>query len=168
MYVSVRGRACESGRGGAQTARPCLIPGVSLHRADQNGNRDAHVLPGRSLTPTSSSSLRLYNPPRPARSLHSHLHPTTFHESHSSPPSHEYPPPTIMGAIFSAIGSAINAIVSAIAQVIMIIVSVIVTILVTIFDVIFDILCCNCFGGRTRRTGTHSYRFGSRGGGGTY
>ncbi|KAM5536051.1 hypothetical protein V8D89_010309 [Ganoderma adspersum] len=68
-----------------------------------------------------------------------------------------------MGAIFSAIGSAINAVVSAIADIIMIIVSVIVTIIVTIFDVIFDILCCNCFGGRTKRTGTHSYRFGRRG-----
>lgn len=82
----------------------------------------------------------------------------------------------------SAIGSAINAIVSAIADIIMIIVSVIVTvrlclqlgvvsvsnwlpqIIVTIFDIIFDILCCNCFGGRTRRTGTHRYRFGRRGG----
>lgn len=40
-------------------------------------------------------------------------------------------------------------------------------IIVTIFDVIFDILCCNCFGGRTRRTGTHRYRFGG-GGGGAY
>lgn len=92
------------------------------------------------------------------------------------------------GAIFSAIGGAINAVISAIADVLMIIVGVIVTvslhrrsfsphvnirltgnftilkqIIVTIFDVIFDILCCNCFGGRTRRTGTHSYRFG-RGG----
>ena len=36
-------------------------------------------------------------------------------------------------------------------------------IIVTIFDIIFDILCCNCFGGRTKRTGTHSYRFGRRG-----
>lgn len=90
------------------------------------------------------------------------------------------------GAIFSAIGGAINAIVSAIANIIMIIVSVIVTvsnlhalnvlystliinfeqIIVTIFDVIFDIICCNCFGGRTRRTGTHRYRFGGGGGGG--
>ncbi|KAI0699391.1 hypothetical protein C8T65DRAFT_302635 [Cerioporus squamosus] len=89
------------------------------------------------------------------------------------------------GAIVSAIGGAINAIVSAIANIIMIIVSVIVTvrtvellgfvvhgsylgrqIIVTIFDVIFDIICCNCFGGRTRRTGTHRYRFG--GGGSTY
>ncbi|GBE77440.1 hypothetical protein SCP_0103150 [Sparassis crispa] len=65
-----------------------------------------------------------------------------------------------MGSIFSAIGSGINAIISAIANVIMTIVSVIVTIIVTIIDVILDILCCNCFGGRTRRTGTHSYRFG--------
>ncbi|KAH9897887.1 hypothetical protein C8Q73DRAFT_788117 [Cubamyces lactineus] len=71
---------------------------------------------------------------------------------------------SIMGAIFSAIGAAINAVVSAIAEIIMIIVSVIVTIIVTIFDIIFDILCCNCFGGRQRRTGTHRYRFG-RGGG---
>ena len=37
-------------------------------------------------------------------------------------------------------------------------------IIVTIFDIIFDIICCNCFGGRQVRTGTHVYRFG-RGGG---
>ncbi|KAI0778719.1 hypothetical protein BD413DRAFT_609290 [Trametes elegans] len=73
-----------------------------------------------------------------------------------------------VGAIFSAIGGAINAVVSAIASIIMIIVSVIVTIIVTIFDIIFDILCCNCFGGRTRRTGTHRYRFGRGGGATTY
>ncbi|KAI0084515.1 hypothetical protein BDY19DRAFT_970616 [Irpex rosettiformis] len=62
----------------------------------------------------------------------------------------------------SAIGGGINAIVSAIANVIMTIVSVIVTIIVTIIDVIIDILCCNCFGGRRRRTGTHRYNFGGR------
>ena len=92
---------------------------------------------------------------------------------------------TSQGAIFSAIGGAINAVVSAIASIIMIIVSVIVTvrtsmifggpnsrfcwqIIVTIFDIIFDILCCNCFGGRTRRTGTHRYRFGRRSAAATY
>ncbi|TFY53673.1 hypothetical protein EVJ58_g9323 [Rhodofomes roseus] len=62
-----------------------------------------------------------------------------------------------MGTVISAIVGAIEAVVSAIASVIMIIVSVIATIIVTIFDVIFDIICCNWFGGRTRRTGTHSY-----------
>ncbi|OBZ78733.1 hypothetical protein A0H81_00279 [Grifola frondosa] len=64
----------------------------------------------------------------------------------------------IMGSIFSAIGNAINAIISAIAGIIMTIVDVIVMIIVTIFDVIFDILCCNCFGGRSRRTGSHRMR----------
>ncbi|KAI8981133.1 hypothetical protein BD414DRAFT_537970 [Trametes punicea] len=88
-------------------------------------------------------------------------HPTTSHDSHAASFT------TFKGAIFSAIGAAINAVVSAIAQIIMIIVSVIVTIIVTIFDIIFDIICCNCFGGRQVRTGTHVYRFG-RGGGGTY
>ncbi|KAH8105168.1 hypothetical protein BXZ70DRAFT_1004696 [Cristinia sonorae] len=61
-----------------------------------------------------------------------------------------------MGAIVSAIGGAIQAVISAIASVCMIIVSTIVTIIVTIFDIIFDILCCNCFGGRKRRTGIRS------------
>lgn len=72
-----------------------------------------------------------------------------------------------MGSIVSAIGGGINAIISAIANVIMTIVSVIVTIIVTIIDVILDILCCNCFGGRRRRTGTHKFRWGARRGVGT-
>ncbi|CCM00030.1 uncharacterized protein FIBRA_02056 [Fibroporia radiculosa] len=71
----------------------------------------------------------------------------------------------IMGTIISAIVGAIEAVISAIASVIMIIVSVIATIIVTIFDIIFDILCCNCFGGRTRRTGSHRYRWGMGRGG---
>ncbi|GJE96082.1 hypothetical protein PsYK624_122750 [Phanerochaete sordida] len=65
-----------------------------------------------------------------------------------------------MGSIVSAIGGGINAVISAIANVIMTIISAIVTVIVTIIDVILDILCCNCFGGRRRRTGTHRYRFG--------
>ncbi|KIP02625.1 hypothetical protein PHLGIDRAFT_286105 [Phlebiopsis gigantea 11061_1 CR5-6] len=73
-----------------------------------------------------------------------------------------------MGSVVSAIGGGINAIISAIANVIMTIISAIVTVIVTIIDVILDILCCNCFGGRKRRTGTHRYNFGRRGAGATY
>ncbi|KAI0071378.1 hypothetical protein K474DRAFT_1669085 [Panus rudis PR-1116 ss-1] len=55
------------------------------------------------------------------------------------------------------------AIIQAIADILMIIVSLIVTVIVTIFDIIYDIICCNCFGGRTRRTGSRGrYRFGRR------
>ncbi|KAH8105167.1 hypothetical protein BXZ70DRAFT_1004695 [Cristinia sonorae] len=79
---------------------------------------------------------------------------------------HQQPTFHIMGAIVSAIGGAIQAVISAIASILMIIISTIVTIIVTIFDVIFDILCCRCFGGRKRRTGTHKFNFG-RGGGGS-
>ncbi|OSX67098.1 hypothetical protein POSPLADRAFT_1051253 [Postia placenta MAD-698-R-SB12] len=68
------------------------------------------------------------------------------------------------GTVVSAIAGAIEAVVSAVASIIMIIVGVIVTIIVTIFDIIFDIICCNWFGGRTRRTGTHRYNFGRSGG----
>ncbi|GBE77442.1 hypothetical protein SCP_0103170 [Sparassis crispa] len=65
-----------------------------------------------------------------------------------------------MGSIFSAIGNGLSAIVSAIANIIMTIIDVIFMIIVTIIDVIVDILCCNCFGGRRHRTGTHRYRSG--------
>ncbi|KAH9837266.1 uncharacterized protein C8Q71DRAFT_857581 [Rhodofomes roseus] len=75
-------------------------------------------------------------------------------------------PPTlcrVWGTVISAIAGAIEAVVSAIASIIMIIVSVIATIIVTIFDIIFDIICCNWFGGRTRRTGSHRFNWGSGG-----
>lgn len=78
------------------------------------------------------------------------------------------------GAIVSAIGYGINAVISAIATVLETIIGAIVAVrtvcyrsephpnmllqvVVAIFDVIFDILCCRCFGGRTRRTGSRTY-----------
>ncbi|KAK7682046.1 hypothetical protein QCA50_015010 [Cerrena zonata] len=69
-----------------------------------------------------------------------------------------------MGAIVSAVANVVEALISAVANVLLIVVSTLVTIIVSVLDVIIDILCCNCFGGRSFRTGTHVYKFGKRGG----
>ncbi|EPQ52720.1 hypothetical protein GLOTRDRAFT_140360 [Gloeophyllum trabeum ATCC 11539] len=63
----------------------------------------------------------------------------------------------IMGIIISTIAAAVTAVVTGVVAVASIILGVIATIIIGIFDIIFDILCCNCFGARTRRTGTHTY-----------
>ncbi|KAJ8583792.1 hypothetical protein M405DRAFT_493870 [Rhizopogon salebrosus TDB-379] len=59
-----------------------------------------------------------------------------------------------MGSIFSAIGGAINTVISAIAGVVMAIVGAVTTVIVTIAHFIEDIICCRCFGSRTRTTNT--------------
>ncbi|EJD00284.1 uncharacterized protein FOMMEDRAFT_158953 [Fomitiporia mediterranea MF3/22] len=72
--------------------------------------------------------------------------------------------PSNMGSIVSAIGRGLIAIISAIAAVIETIISAIVGVIVTIFYVIEDILCCRCFGGRSRsRRGGYGSRYGGRG-----
>ncbi|KAH9891588.1 hypothetical protein C8Q73DRAFT_78753 [Cubamyces lactineus] len=121
----------------------------SSHPAHLAAVLTPHVIVLRLPYIVSSSSGSTPYPPLPQRPLTVHARISTNHSS-------------IMGSIVSAIASAIGAVVFGIADIIMIIVSVIVTIIVTIFDIIFDILCCNCFGGRQRRTGRHKYRFGGR------
>ncbi|KAI0795888.1 hypothetical protein C8Q75DRAFT_744260 [Abortiporus biennis] len=67
-----------------------------------------------------------------------------------------------MGTIISSLGDALNAIVIAVWTIVKTVLGLVVTLVVTFFDIVYDIVCCNCFGNRPRRTGTHTYKFNKK------